>query len=105
MIRRDYILRMVEEFIRVLAQIRVLKKEGRVEMAADLIDREFQRLIGKGSEAVSGLSETELLAFSIAGEATQAARDKRLILTTLLKEAGDLAAEQGRIHESRDAYL
>ena len=47
------------------------------------------------------LSETDLLAKLIQGEPTQVVRDKTLILSALLKEAGDLAAEQDRPKESR----
>ena len=51
------------------------------------------------------LSETELLARLIRGEPTQAVREKTLILTALLREAGDLAARQARAEESRACYL
>lgn len=105
MIRRDYILRMIEEFIRVLTQIRALKKGQRWQEAAGVIDEEFQRLAGAGAQAVAQLSETELLAKLIQGEPTQAVRDKALLLTTLLKEAGDLAAAQDRTEESSACYL
>ena len=48
MIRRDYILRMIEEFIRALAKIAALKKTRRWDEAADAIDHEFQRVMGQG---------------------------------------------------------
>ena len=51
------------------------------------------------------LSETELLAKLIQGEPTQAVHDKALMLTTLLKEAGDLAAAQEQRENSRACYL
>jgi hypothetical protein len=105
LIRRDYILRMIEEFIRALARINALKKDRRWDEAADAIDLEFKRLTGQGAQAVGRLPETELLALAIAGEPTQAVRDKTLILTSLLKEAGDIAVGQGRSVEGRDAQL
>src|SRR5688572_29598274 len=105
MIRRDYILRMIEEFVRALARIDSLKKARRWEEATDGIDREFNRLTGQSVREAANLSETELLALSISGEPTQAVREKTLMLTALLKEVGDVATEQGRSAEARDAYL
>jgi hypothetical protein len=104
-IRRDYILRMIEEFIQAFARINELKKGQHWQQAAGAVDDEFQRLIGAGAQAVARLTETELLAKLIRGEPTQAVRDKTLMLTTLLKEAGDLAAIRERAAESRSCYL
>ena len=105
MIRRDYILRMIEEFIQALARVNALKQDRRWQEAAGVVDEEFQRLIGVGAQAVARLTETELLATIIRGEPTQAVRDKTLMLTALLKEAGDVAAWQERAEESRSCYL
>ena len=105
MIRRDYILRMIEEFIQALARINALKQGQHWREAAGGVDEEFQRLIGMGSQAVARLTETELLARLICGEPTQAGREKTLILTALFREAGDVAATQGRVEESRACYL
>ena len=105
MMRRDYILRMIEEFVRAIARVNELKAGERWQEAAGTLDEEFQRLIGAGPEAVTKLSETELLAKIIAGEPTQAVRDKTLMLTTLLKEAGDVAMAQGRAEDGRECYL
>ena len=49
MIRRDYILRMVEEFIQALARIKMLQQGRRPEEAAGAIDEEFKRLVGQGA--------------------------------------------------------
>jgi hypothetical protein len=105
LIRRDYILRMIEEFIQALARVNALKQGQHWQEAAGAVDDEFQRLIGTGAQAVAGLTETELLARLIRGEPTQAVREKTLILTALLKEAGDVAATQGHAEESHSCYL
>jgi hypothetical protein len=104
-IRRDYILRMIEEFIQALARVNALKQDQRWQEAAGVVDEEFQRLIGMGAQAVARLTETELLARIIRGEPTQAVRDKTLMLTALLKEAGDVAALEERAERSRSCYL
>lgn len=105
MIRRDYILRMIEQFMQALSRIRSLKKGQRWDEASETLDAEFQRLIGAGPQTVARLSETELLARLVEGEATQVVRHKTLILTALLKEAGDVAAAQDRSEDSRECYL
>lgn len=105
MIRRDYILRMIEEFARALARIRSSTKGQRWNEASETLDAEFKQLIGEGAEAVARFSETELLARLVQNGPTHLVRDKTLILTALLNEAGDVAAAQDRVGESRECYL
>jgi hypothetical protein len=105
MIRRDYILRMIEECIRALAGIASFKQEQRWDKASEVLNGELQRLIGSDAQAVARLSETDLLARLMRDGPTQALRERTLILTTLLKEAGDVAAGENRVQESRDCYL
>lgn len=105
MIRRDYILRMVQEFAEALARIRALKNDEQLGQAGVLTDVEFKRLTGIDSAALLKLSETELLARLIDAEPLHAVREKIFFLTTLLKEAGDIAAAEGRATESRACYL
>jgi tetratricopeptide (TPR) repeat protein len=105
MIRRDYILRMIEEFVRALARIHSLKQGRQWPAASAALDEEFKRLVADGAPAVARLSETELLARLMQEGPTQVVRDKTFMLTTLLKEAGDVAAAQGRPDQSRECYL
>src|SRR5260370_512377 len=105
MIRRDYILRMLAEFFEALSRIRYLQEGQQWGEASAVVEKEFKQLIGAGPEAAARLSETELLALLIMGESTQAVREKTLMLAALLKEAGDVAAGQGRSAESRSACL
>jgi hypothetical protein len=104
MIRRDYILRLIQEFAEALARIRALKTEKREE-AALLTEEEFKRITGLDSNALLKLTETELLARLIESEPLHAVREKMFLLTTLLKEAGDIAAAEGRAQESHACYL
>ena len=105
MIRRDYILRLIEEFAEALSRIRALKKDRQFEQAAALTEEEFKRITGIDSESLLKLTETELLARLIETEPLHAVREKTFFLTTLLKEAGDIAAAEGRPDESRTCYL
>src|SRR5262245_18798644 len=101
MIRRDYILRMIQEFIEVLSRIRSLKREKRWNEAADATDAEFQQLLGSSAAEIARLSDTELLARLVQGESTLMVRHKTLALAALLQESGDVAAGQERTEESR----
>src|SRR5579864_7567685 len=105
MIRRDYILRMIEEFIKALSRIRSLKKDQRLADALVLTEEEFKRTTGLDSESVLHLSETELLAKLIQSEPLHTVREKMLFLTTLLRETGDILTAQGRIEDGRACYL
>ena len=96
---------MIEEFVQVLSRIQALERGQLWREAAGAVDEEFQRLTGAGAAAVAQLTETELLARLIQGEPTQVVRQKALMLTTLLKEAGDLAAASGRAEEGRASQL
>jgi len=105
MIRRDYIIRMIEEFIQALARISALKK-GQLWREADAaLDAEFQRMLSAGPAAAAQMSETELLAKLIQGDPTQVVHHKALLLTTLLREAGDVAVAQNRTADGRACYL
>ncbi len=105
MIRRDDILRMIEEFLQALARIHSFKKGQRWDEASEALEAEFKRLIGDGAKAVARLSETELLARLVQGGPTPVVRHKTLLLTALFSEAGDVAAAQDRMDESRECYL
>jgi Family of unknown function (DUF6483) len=105
MIRRDYILKMIQEFVEALARIRALRKARELGEASALTEEEFKRITGIDSQSLLKLSETELLARLIETEPLHAVREKTFFLTTLLKEAGDIAAAEGRTEESRACYL
>src|SRR4051794_10842056 len=105
MIRRDYILRMIQEFAEALARIRALRQDQQLEQASTFTEEEFKRITGIDSIGLLKLSETELLARLIETEPLHAVREKTFFLTTLLKEAGDIAVAEGRAAESRECYL
>jgi hypothetical protein len=105
MIRRDYILRQVEQFVAMLAKIAGLAKNEQWQEASSSVVGEIQRLTGVAGPEVLKLSETELLARLIQGEPTLLVESKAFMLATLLKTSGDLSAGQGRLEESREYYL
>jgi hypothetical protein len=104
-IRRDYILRMIEEFMQALSRLRSLKQGQRWNEAAEELDSEFQKLVGEGAESIARHSETELLARLMQDGPTHALRDKTFILATLLAEAGDVVAGKDQSAASRECHL
>jgi len=105
MIRRDYILRMIEQFLLALSKIKALKRGELWQETAASVNEELQRLAGKNAEAIARLSETEILALLMKGEPTQVIHTKMLMMVALLKDAGDAAVAQDRVEESREFYL
>jgi Family of unknown function (DUF6483) len=105
MIRRDYILRMIEEFFQAFSRIKSLKSARQWREADASIDQEFQRLIGVDGQTAAELTDVELLARLVRGEPTLAVPEKTLLLATLLKEAADLLREEGRQDDSGASYL
>jgi hypothetical protein len=105
MLKRDYILRMIEEFVQSLRRIQSLKTSRQWEITDAAIDEEFRRFLGEGAEKATQLTETELLAKLLEGEPTQSVREKTLLLVALLQEAGDSAAMQERGYASHTYYL
>jgi len=105
MIRRDYILRQIEQFVAMLAKIAGLAKNEQWQEASAVTAGEFQRLTGMDAREVVRLSETELLARLIQSEPTHVVESKAFMLATLLKTNGDLIVGQGRLEESRQYYL
>ena len=104
MIRRDYILRQIEQFVAMLTKIAGLAKDEQWQAASASVAVEFQRLTGVDAREVLRMSETELLARLIQGEPTLLVESKAFMLATLLKASGDLLAGQGRLNESRQYY-
>ncbi|HEY0454879.1 MAG TPA: DUF6483 family protein [Verrucomicrobiae bacterium] len=105
MVRRDYILRMIDDFVQFLTRLKSLRLGQKWNELSEAVDSEFKKLVGADREAITRLSETELLAMAIQGEPTLAVREKVLMLVSLLHEAGDAAAAQEQYADARAIYL
>jgi len=104
-IRRDYIVRMIEEMGRALAQIRALRQGGRAEAARQMVDAECAKLAAMGVRGIVGLSETELLARVSEGQYAQTVHLRTLGVVSLLREAAEIASGEDRTEEAREIYL
>src|SRR5271170_7508471 len=102
MIRRDYILRMIEECVQALTHIRALRQNQRWEEARQAVDAQCEKLAAAEARNLSQLSETELLARLAQDQPTQTVRARLFLMIALLQEAGEIAAGEGRIAEGRE---
>jgi hypothetical protein len=105
MVRRDYILEMIEECIQALTNIRALGQSQRWEEARQAVDEQCEKLAAGGAQDLARLSETELLARVAQDQPTQTVRTRLFLVISLLQEAGDIAAGEGRMAEAREIYL
>jgi hypothetical protein len=105
MIRRDYILEMIEECIQALTRIRALRKGQHWEEARQAVDAQCEKLAAAGAHGLARLSETELLARVAQDQPTQTVRTRLFLLISLLQEAGDIASGEGGMEEAREIYL
>jgi tetratricopeptide (TPR) repeat protein len=104
MLRRDYIIRMIEELGQCLARVRVQVSERQYPEADAALEKALEQLLGSDRD-VDKLSETELLALLTVDGPTQMVREKTLILVALLQEAGRLRVAQGREREGEACWL
>ena len=104
MLRRDYILRAIEECVRALARIQMLSRAEQWEEARKEIESELQKLLDSEATDLGSLSETELMAGLTRGP-THLVRDKTFMAAALLKEAGDLAAAENCESAAEAHYL
>ncbi len=105
MIRRDYILKQIEECIQALIQIRALRHDRRLEEARKAVDAQCEKLAADGAQNLARLSETELLARLAEDQPTQTVRARLFLIISLLQEAAEIATADGRNAEARETGL
>jgi hypothetical protein len=105
MIRRDYLLRMIEQCIQALTRSLQLSRQQQFDAARDEVDQAIARLAGIGLAQAATLPETELAALLLQGEPTQVLPQKTMLMVALLHRAGEILQAQTRSLESRACYL
>lgn len=88
-----------------LSRIRRRIAAREYDEAGEDLDRAFLDLMGKGADAVSQLSETELLAHLTLNEPTHVVRQKSLMLIALLQEAGQFHIAEHREEQGHACLL
>ena len=94
MIRKDYIMRMVEEFAKFLAAVIALRNEGKFEEALDKIDAIYKGMINIDPKVIRSMGPDEVLDYL--------QKDKEFE-NQYIKLVAELLYEEGQIyHESGD---
>lgn len=105
MYRRDYIMRQVEFMVEVMQQVTGLAQEKRYQAAISLIDESLDKLFGLNGTLITRLFGREPLGQLTFGEEADLSQAKLIAAAALLKEAGEIQAEQGAENESFQSFL
>ena len=103
MIRRDYLMRLIEQFAEALSKLLKLKESKNYEEALSLVGQTYEKLLGFDSLFVNSFSTDDLISII----ATDGVPDvnKCIIIATLLKEEGEVYEAQNQKNISRMRFL
>jgi hypothetical protein len=96
MIRRDYILRMIEEFVRALARINEQKQKHLWREAESGLEEQARALTGSDLATICTLTDTDLLSHLLQTGDFQAQTEKTFMLARVLIDAADVAEAENR---------
>lgn len=105
MIRRDYLLRQLEQFVVVLEKLAGLGKAGKWDEASSVADSQFKELAGGEADELLRMSDTDLIARMAEGDTIFGIQERISMVARLFKENGDILRAQGRIEEGHACYL
>ena len=105
MLRRDFLLRQIEQFVAVMMRMTGLTKAGQWEEASNIAMSQFKALAGDDVTKLLQMSDTELIARLVEGDAGYGMQDKIFMLARLFKENGDILKGQGRMEEGNACYV
>ncbi len=103
MIRRDYLMRLIEQFTEALSRILKLKNGKDYKKALSLIGETYEELLGFDSLFVNSFSTDDLIPIISIDRVPDV--NKCIIIATLLKEEGEVYEAQNQPDISRMRYL
>jgi len=103
MIRRDYLMRLIEQFAEALSRILKLKESKNYEEALSLIGQTYKELLGFDLLVINSLGTEDLISI-IAMDGIPDV-NKCIIIATLLKEEGDVYEARNQEDKSCQRYL
>lgn len=103
MFQKDYILRMVEQFARVLARVMGLQASNQEAEALYGIEQAYDQFTGLNAELIRSQSSKNLIAMLSAGGELDA--DRCAMLAGLLKAEGGVHAAEKETTKSHHSYL
>jgi hypothetical protein len=104
MIRRDYIIRMIEEFGILWARLIEQLRTGKLDTARISLDHAYMHTLGLTPSDVQTRSAGDLLARMQLGFPADAGRERCLILASLLYAEGAHAEANGNLGRAASAY-
>ncbi|HEV2328309.1 MAG TPA: DUF6483 family protein [Verrucomicrobiae bacterium] len=105
MIRRDYLLRQLEQFVVVLQKLAGLGKAGKWDEALGIADAQFKELAGAKPAELLAMSDTDLIAHLSEGNTSYEIQERISMVARLFKENGDILRAQGKVAESHGCCL
>ena len=104
MIQRDFIMRMVQQFVAALLRMINLRTEGQTEQANQAIEQAYRSALGCGSEFIESLSGDEMLGMMRSGIFSP---EQVLIAARLIEEqaGGEESDSPDRLPKSLHLYL
>ncbi|RRJ62008.1 hypothetical protein EHV15_02775 [Paenibacillus oralis] len=103
MLRRDYLVRMIEDMTEILGKVFALKQEKKSVEARTELDELYKRHFRLNAQLLGTLSAKDIVQMFRTGGEIEA--DKLQSLARLLKEEGDLLASSGEPDEGISRWL
>ncbi|MDQ3855004.1 MAG: DUF6483 family protein [Chloroflexota bacterium] len=103
MIRRDFIIRSMQQLGEVVARVLRLRERGDYDEALVLLDAACRQMLGLNGKLLDSLSTDDLLSMLSVGQTLDL--DKCILLAELLSEQGDVYEAQGRTGASYDSHV
>ena len=105
MIQRDYLMRMIQDFIKTMALLMESKSVGDLKRIEENLDRFSHSFFKLSRDQVCELDQASLKKALIRSGSTQEFKLRAQVLTRILTESAELAASEGRKKAMVAAYL
>ncbi len=90
MIRQDYIMRMIEQLVKVLSKILFNKQNGNYKEAINNIDTAFKNMLGLDYNLINSLSAKDIISLLDFSKDNSSFSIKCIVIAKLLKENGEI---------------
>lgn len=105
MIQRDYLMRMIQEFIKTMALLMESKSVGDLKRIEENLDESSRSFFDLTRDQVCDLDQAGLKQALIRSGSTQEFKLRAQVLSRILTESAELAATEGRQEAMTVAYL
>ncbi len=90
MIRQDYIMRMIEQLVKVLSKILFNKNAGSYQEAINNVDTAFKNILGLDFNLLNALSAKDIISLLEIAKDNSSINIKCIVIAKLLKERADI---------------